>query len=361
MKIVNSMKKNIAIVLAFLALAFIGCEKNVPYEPGKPATTDQFIYFPVSAVTGVELDPEAGIDSVDVIVARTNADSALSALLFVKQNTDNVFIVPDTIKFAAGELTDTITVKFDTTMQVGNTYGFQLQVDFDALNPYKIQKDASGKALSPIYNYEATLIKYEPGEGVWVGDYDCLVKWYSVPEGLAWHVDYKLAKLPSGTWKLRIINPYAKLPESDEPDEYGLYDAFPYNTEADLKGATSPANVTLIIDPAKGTATLEKRLNYLGFIWDASYGEVFLYDYQGAIGKFDAEAGSITFAQEDGTLASGEGTTLEVIAGFRFYFDVESYVADNAEDEEEEATGAPAKALKRAPRNQNEKGLNIRL
>lgn len=353
------MKKNIAIVLAFLALAFIGCDKNVPYEPGKPATTDQCIYFPVSAVTGVELDPEAGIDSVNVVVARTNADSALSVLLFVKQNTDNVFIVPDTINFEAGEFTDTITVKFDTTMQVGSTYGFQVQVDLDALNPYKIEKDASGKPLSPTFNYEATLIKYEPGEGVWVGDYDCLVKYYGIPEGLAWHVDYKLAKLPSGTWKLRIINPYAKLPESAEPDEYGLYDAFPYNTEADLEGGTSPANVTLIIDPVKGTATLEKRLNYLGFIWDPSYGEVFLYDYQGAVGTFDAEAGSITFAQADGTLASGEGTTLEVLAGFRFYFDVESYVADNAD--EEEASGAPAKAAKRAARNQNEKGLNIRL
>ena len=192
------MKKNIAIVLALVAFALISCEKNTPWEPGDPATTKQFIYFPVNSEVGVEIDPTAGIKSHEFVIARLDSAKELDVDIKVVSASDSAFIFPKSVHFNAGEAKAEVSVKFDN-MKEGETYGFVIEAatSIDG-NPYAVE--------SPFYQFEATLIKYEPGVGVWVDN--PVLALLGLPAGIAWTVDYKLASLPSGDKKLIIINPY---------------------------------------------------------------------------------------------------------------------------------------------------------
>lgn len=343
------MKKNIAIVLAFIALAFIACEQNTPYEPGPQATTKQVVFFPVTEVLGVELDPEAGITSTEVTIGRTITEAAQAFKLNVTANTDKAFIIPDSVKFAAGEAQTKFTVKFDTTMQVGNTYHFGIEVDLSAINPYAAAtEEKTGKALYPTFDYEATLIKYFDGEGVWVDD-AVISAIYAVDPNVAWTADFQYAELPSGNIKVRILSPYNNLATS--VDDNGVFDACPWNAPADLPEPDAAKNVVLIIDP-QGNVTLESQLQFLGP--DYGKGEFFIYDYNGAVGAFDSKKQVIFFDAADQTLAVGRYPSVNTYAGFRFYLTYDAYVADNAPEEE---VAAPAKEAKRAAKAKVERHM----
>lgn len=322
------MKKNIAIVLAFLALAFIGCDKNTPYQPGPQATTDEFVYFPSPYAMGLELDPDAKIDHQDIVIARTKADTVLEVRLIVTKNTDGVFTLPDSVRFETGELQKVITAQFDTTMQVGSTYAFEVSVDMANVNPYALLADADEKPLSPTYNYEATLIKYVPGIGVFVDD-AVIASTFGVDPTLAWYVNYQIAELPSGKRKLRIINPFASM--ATDQDEDGILDGYPYNDPGDWDD-TKDYNIMLIIDPEDNSVVLESKQVLLGVSW-STYGMMFLYDYDGAVGRYSEDSAFVTFDQADATLVFGMGSSLYNYAGFTFYLSKEAYL---------DATAAPA-------------------
>lgn len=333
------MKKNIAIVLAFVAFAFIACDKNTPYEPGPKATTDQYVFFPVTANMGVELDPDAGVDSIDIAIARTKVAEAQDIKLVATVNTDKAFIVPESVHFNAGQAKTTITVKFDTIMQVGSTYAFTIQPDMSEINPYAaVTDEKSGEALYPTYSYEATVIKYIDAEGVFADDLAVTALFGVAP--VAWHVDYQYAELPGGNIKVRVLSPYASL--ATEVDEYGLYDGFPYNAPADII-SEQPYNFIFTVYPANKEATLEDA--DLGI--DYGYGPMQFINYnKQAIGGFDANAGKIDFDYDlsTNTIVVAMGGSPYRYAGFRFYFSTEDYVADNAPEEE---AAAPAKVVAR--------------
>lgn len=315
------MKKNIAIVLAFLALAFVGCEKNAPYKPGEPAETPQFIYFPVASETGVELDPTAGITSKKVNIARLDTAGELDVAIKVLAASDSAFIFPDSVHFNSGEALAAITVQFDK-MEVGETYGFTIEAELSKEgNPYA--------AASPFYQYEATLIKYIDAVGVWQDEVIGPSFGYPV---LAWKVNYQYAILPSGNMKLRLLNPYSKTATSQ--DEDGLYDGNPLNTTADfIPDTESDYNFMLLVDSKTDSVRFSTTTTWLGVSADGM-GKIGFYDYaggEGTYGKYHADSAYVVFdATDNSMLLRIENSLYGINIIFHFYLNVQAYLDANA-------------------------------
>lgn len=330
------MKKNIAFVLALVAFALIGCEKNTPWEPGDPAKTKQFIFFPVPGELGVELDPEAGVTSHDFVIERQDSANALTVKLNIIENTDKVFTIPTSVSFAAGEARKIITAEFGK-MEEGGTYKLAVQVDLDALNPYALVLDENDEPLVPVYEYEATLIKYVDQVGVWV---DQTVGPAFAADAAAWTVNYQRADLPSGLVKLRVINPYNCMATAE--DEHGIPNGFPYNEPGDFD-AENTYNFMLILDPESGEVVFEDALTELGVAW-GNYGPMFFYDYAGGAGtygSYDDEANVVVFDAQDNSMLMGMGESLYAIqVNFLFYLTVDDFLKDNA-------ASAPARLVKK--------------
>ena len=314
------MKKNIAIVLALVAFALVGCEKNTPWEPGEPATTKQFIYFPVAEELAQELDPEAKVTSHDVIIERKDTKSALTVKLNVTENTDKAFDIPASVTFEAGKAQAVITVKFNK-MEVGSTYKFAIAADLAALNPYALDLNAAGNPNVPFYVYEATLIKYEDGEGVIVDD-AIIASTFGVAPSVAWDAKYQIAELPNGNYKVRVLSPYCTV--ATAMDDNGIYDGYPYNAPEDFD-SSKPYNLSMVIDPVAQEVTMDDYI--MGVDW--GYGMMGLYNYGGeAVGKFDAKKERILFDAANKSLVFAMGSDLYNYGGFRFYLSKEAYVAD---------------------------------
>ena len=327
------MKKYIFSIVAAAAFVFVGCNQVTPYVPGEKASADaQSIYFPVSSEVGLELDPEANITSHDVVIARKDASNALTVPFIVTVNTEDVFSIPESVSFAAGETQKTFTVNFGK-MEIGSTYGFKISVDPALIDPYKIDTLADGSLVIPYYEYEATLIKYVAAEGVFVDDAVIASTW-GVDPAIAWTVEYQIAELPSGLRKIRIVNPFNCM--ASAVDENGIYDGYPYNEEGDFDAANN-YHIYLYLNPETGDVTLEN--SQLGVDW--GYGMMGVVNYgDGAVGEYDEEKGVITFDADNQTMAFTMGGDLYNYAGFRLYFSKEAYLTDQEEEEPFEPVNA---------------------
>lgn len=313
------MKKNIAIVLAFLALAFVGCDENTPYEPGQPAETTQFIYFPVASELGLELDPAAGITSHDIKIARLDKTEAMDVTIKVNYASEGAFKFPETVHFNAGDSVATITVLFDK-MEVGETYSFGIEAALSKEhNPYA--------ALSSFYEFEATLIKYEPIVGVWEDATIGPAFGYAVT---AWTVNAQVATLPSGNIKVRVINPYASLntaPDGEFPN------GFPHNDPGEVD-TSRDYNFMLTYNKKDDEVRFADRITYLGISW-GQYTDMLFYDYaeaqgvEGTYGRLDVAKNKIVFDAQDNTMLVGlAGSLYSIQVNFQFYFSLEAYEAD---------------------------------
>lgn len=320
------MKKNIAFVLALVAFALIGCEKNTPWEPGDPAKTKQVISFPVPGELGVELDPEAMPTSHDFVIERKDTKGALTVKLNVLENTDKAFDVPNTVAFEDGKAQATITAKFNK-MVAGNTYKLKVQADFDATNPYALEYAADSSLLVPVYEYEATVVKWEPGVGVFVDN--PVLALLGLPAGIAWTADYKYTTQPDGTIRFVILNPYTT--PATAQDESGVYIGCPFTDVGGLElDQSKDYNMNLWID--EDGVTVE---DYdLGLIF-TGYGMLAIKNYKGnaSFGVFDNEINAIVFDQEDldNNSVLYAGATAVNYVGFWFYLSLEDYLKDNAE------------------------------
>lgn len=327
------MKKNIAIVLALVAFALIGCEKNTPWEPGDPATTKQFIFFPSPSELGVELDPDEGVKSHDFVIERKDTKGALTVKLNVLENTDNAYTVPATVEFKDGEAQATVTAKFNK-MEVGGTYRLAVQVDLQSINPYALDLNAAGAPNVPVYTFEATLIKYLIG--VWVDQtvgpaFDAGVT--------AWTVKYLMEENEDGYIQFDIVNPYNSMATAQE--EHGIPNGFPLNEEGDFDAANK-YNFTLLLDPESGEVVFDKKTTYLGVAW-GSYGMMLFYDYaagEGTYGRYDKDANEIIFDAQDQSMLMGMGESLYTInVNFEFFLTVDDFLKVDA------AAAAPARII----------------
>lgn len=320
------MKKYLFSILAAAAVLFAGCNQTTPYEKGEPgAENPQGFYFPVASEVGLEIDPSANIKSHDVTIARKDASVAATVPFVVTVNTNDVFTIPSSVQFAAGEKEKVFKVEFSGTMEAGQTYGFKLQIDPSLINPYLIDTLADGSSLIPYYEFEATLIKYEDGEGVFVDD-NIIAPLFGAPVP-AWTVKYQVATLPSGLLKMRVLNPFNNMATAE--DENGIPNGYPYNEDGDFD-ASGTYNIYMLIDPEAGEATVDNF--QIGVDW--GYGMMAVSNRgDGAVGVYDTEKGVITFDAADQTLLFLMGGEAYAYAGFRLYLSKDAYLADQEPSE----------------------------
>ena len=119
-------------------VAFIGCSEDDLIErtpsPEAPEGT-QGVYFPTTNKKVFELMPIEPTE-LTLTIARSISEGAVDVPLTQDVNDDNVFVVPASVSFAAGEKETTFKVTFPTAAE-GVKYNLKLSVAGDQyINPY---------------------------------------------------------------------------------------------------------------------------------------------------------------------------------------------------------------------------------
>lgn len=300
----------------FLAVATVGvlfssCEQTYTPEPSPEAPTNaQVVYFQTPDMTGVEINPDDNVTECPVVLQRADSTEALTVKIVVTQNDNDAFTVPSSVTFAAGVATDTLMVGLNA-MDAGVTYNLVMQLDPAVVNPYAVG------AENAICQLGITPIKWEAGVGVFCGG--LMSSTFSMPS-TNWYVDYKIATLPDGSKRLRIIAPYTKLPAGEEivTDENGIDDAFIYYMDA-LEPNSHDFMLYITPDNVVNFGEL-----LLGHDW--GYGAMCAVQYKGA-GVY-TEGVSVTFPE--GAIVFAMGADLYNYANFSLYLTKEAYLEATA-------------------------------
>lgn len=126
--------------LAVLALGFSSCTEECDYTPAQPSAveTNDF-YFnadqPASEIIGLT-DTE-----YTVTIERVNADEELTFDINAVAN-DEIFDIPATVTFAAGENTADIVIGLSEKMEPFKNYKFELSIPEELINPYKVDNNS---------------------------------------------------------------------------------------------------------------------------------------------------------------------------------------------------------------------------
>lgn len=132
--------KNSFIALAVLALGISSCTEECDYTPAKPSSveTNDF-YFnanqPASELLGIA-------DTVyTVTLERANADEEQTIKINAIAN-EEIFNIPATATFAAGESTTDIVIGLSEKMEPFKSYKFELSLPMELINPYKTDNNS---------------------------------------------------------------------------------------------------------------------------------------------------------------------------------------------------------------------------
>ena len=143
----NIFKSTYILPAALIALAFTACDDDDDFQrAGEPSVEDAGVYFPSSNTTEfIKTEQEA--KSVDITLARANAEGELTVPIKVVSKTDNIDNVPAQATFADGATETTITITF---ADLATTPKCTLQIPEEYTNPYK-KKDGSSTFAFNIY------------------------------------------------------------------------------------------------------------------------------------------------------------------------------------------------------------------
>lgn len=229
-------------ILAILAVSLIAasCEHDAEsYTPGEQAPAGcQGVYFATSKYVNVlEVEPET--KSFDIVLKRTDKSAAGTVNLSAIKNEENVFVLPATASFAAGEETTSITVTYPTAKE-GIKYVLHLAVEGDNVSPY-----TNGYREA---QYEFSILKWEHyGNGYMLDGVICT--FYGVNPAFAYNIEVQKTKTASSD-RYRFTSPFSR--PATAVDELGGYNGFPY------RGVEyGPDEYTYVIDVVKGVATLK--------------------------------------------------------------------------------------------------------
>ena len=154
--------------IAMLGFAMSSCsDDDNDYTPGEPVSADCPAVSFVAEETGksIELDPTDPTE-VTFTVTREKADAAASYNLTVLSNTDDVFVVPATVDFAAGAKEANVKATFNNA-EVGKTYALEVALDDAVIDVYKTSTRKS-------FTFKAVRVKWNNlGKGQWIDDF-----WY---------------------------------------------------------------------------------------------------------------------------------------------------------------------------------------
>ena len=132
--------KNSLIALAVLALGISSCTEECDYTPAKPSSveTNDF-YFnanqPASELLGIA-------ETVyTVTLERANADEEQTININAIAD-EEIFNIPATATFAAGESTTDIVIGLSEKMEPFKNYKFELSLPMELINPYKTDNNS---------------------------------------------------------------------------------------------------------------------------------------------------------------------------------------------------------------------------
>ncbi|MBQ8224270.1 MAG: hypothetical protein IJZ86_02775 [Bacteroides sp.] len=314
-------------LFAMLALAVVATACDPDSEGHVMGEQDpagcQNVYFNTSKYTQtVEVEP--GTNTFVLSIAREVTDGATSVALEVKNNENNVFQVPATVTFEAGQATAPFTVTVTDAAELGVSYNLLLAVTGEDLSNYPAGYQET--------SVNFTILKWEPvGTGYWK---DGLVGTFFGVSSYLYAVEIEKTNT-ANSLRYRFDSPYAKI--ATAYDEYGIaYNGYIYNEEADLV----PGEYVFAIDITEdGAALIPTDMGmdwgYGMFSTGSVYGNLSQNIGSYPLGIYDEEIGMITFPANSlycgmanyGTYAAGNPSML--------FLSYEAYTAYLASLEEE--------------------------
>ena len=195
--------KFIYLLLAVVgAITFASCEhKYADWTPGEP-DKGLGVYFP--STQGFKVT--ATDTSVDIVVARVKTDDAASVTLRAEAKDaegklSELFTIPASVDFAAGEAEANLTIAFDgTQLELGKAYSIAIKLDEEQASSYAIS-EATFSIMIP-----------EPwismGEGIYFDEILCeLFAEADAFRGLGTYVEFEQHELDAN--RIRVKNPFA--------------------------------------------------------------------------------------------------------------------------------------------------------
>lgn len=275
----KSIKYILSMTFALSAIAiFTSCGEDEPkYMPAEQESGKAHIVFSGNESQTIEVEP--GISSFQLSLERPNAENAASVSLSVKNNEDNVFVVPASVEFASGETTADFTVGLSNPEE-GKYYNLTLCLDGE-LSDY-----TSGYREKQV---SFAIMKWESlGIGYWQSNGIATIFSADV---MTMAVEVETA-VTSTSVRFRFDNPYDEIATDMGyigDSDYKWYKGYPFNEEGDFQTLD---NKFLIICDTKGQASFTPA--NMGMDW--GYGMFSMGSVDGKYGKYNEAAGTISFA-----------------------------------------------------------------
>ncbi len=278
------------LLLAAVLFSFTACEKSIEREPSPAFDGAKSVFFPVSSASR-EVDPKEEF-SHSILIVRSGKEAAENVKINVVENTDDVFVVPEAVAFAAGQDSALLVVTFPNA-QVDVAYTLVIALEDSVSNPYLVEKTTFSLTVN-VAKWDDVTDK----KGIVIDGITNIFYAVGTP---GWYVSYQRKNNSDGSFDIRLLNPYTVLPEYeivdgkpdyDAPiaDKFGLYGGYPFNYPEDVD---SEGTYNMVIHVAKnGKATFDTFP--LGMIW--KYGMFYGRHYAAnGDGVWNAAEQSITF------------------------------------------------------------------
>lgn len=233
-----------AVLLA--ATALYSCSEDEPtYTPADPEGALAHVSFTGSLDDVFEVEPGVSTFTLSLQRPEDEAGNAETVSLDVTLNEGNVFNVPSSLDFAAGETEKSFTVSVSGAEE-GTYYNLSIVANGNLSNYTEGNRQK---------NVSFAIMKWEKiGKGLWVSN---IVGTFFGVDPLPLVVDIEKATTSTST-RFRFDNPYEVIPDYvdypiDAAGKYFYYVGYPYNDAADIIASGSRF---LIVCDAKGNATL---------------------------------------------------------------------------------------------------------
>lgn len=258
------------------ALAFTACSDDDNFSAGEQEKSGvQSAYFATDTyLNSIEVEP--GGNSFDVTVSRWNTSAAASVGIVVVNDEGQVFDVPSSVNFDAGQAEATLTIKA-TRAQEGTPYSLVIGIaDAD--------RSIYGQGFREIA-FDFSILKWESlGTGYFIDG--TISTFWGVDPTLPMAVEVQSCETADGI-RFRFESPFAF--ETTGVDEASLgYIGYPYNSNAD--GFTCDGQSHMIVIDITSRGALWNTTD-LGNDWGYGMFRVSPLDY----GIYDAGQGFVVF------------------------------------------------------------------
>ena len=258
------------------ALAFTACSDDDNFSAGEQEKSGvQSAYFATDTyLNSIEVEP--GGNSFDVTVSRWNTSAAASVGIVVVNDEGQVFDVPSSVNFDAGQAEATLTIKAPRA-QEGTPYSLVIGIaDAD--------RSIYGQGFREIA-FDFSILKWESlGTGYFIDG--TISTFWGVDPTLPMAVNVQKCETANGD-RFRFESPFAF--ETTGVDEAGLgYIGYPYNSNAD--GFTCDGQSHMIVIDITSRGALWNTTD-LGNDWGYGMFSVSALDY----GTYDAGQDYIVF------------------------------------------------------------------